>query len=105
MSKTACPIFEDSFVTAHQDRYELMCGLHAYNKINDKSTDATSLDGTRPLPQYYKIGSLIYLCVSFNFINTWLKVSANNTAWRFYAYQYMMKYLFVKTPKKNHPNS
>ena len=26
------PIFEEVFVTDHQDRYDLMCGLHAYDK-------------------------------------------------------------------------
>ena len=25
-------IFEELFVTSRQDRYDLMCGLHAYNK-------------------------------------------------------------------------
>ena len=32
-------IFEGFFVTSRQDIYDQMCGLHAYNKENDKSTD------------------------------------------------------------------
>ena len=30
------PISEELFVTAHQDRYDLICDLYAYNKENDK---------------------------------------------------------------------
>ena len=30
------PIFEEFFLTAHQARYNQTCGLHAYDKPNDK---------------------------------------------------------------------
>ena len=43
------PIFEELFVTTRQDRYELMCGLYAFDKNNDKSTDATKFGGIIPL--------------------------------------------------------
>ena len=44
------PIFEDFSVTAYQDRYDLMCGLHAYAKEDDKLTYATNFGGGRPKP-------------------------------------------------------
>ena len=34
------PYFSDSFFTSRQDIYDLMCGLRAYDKQNDKSTYA-----------------------------------------------------------------
>ena len=74
------PIFEEFFVTTCQDRYELMCGLHAYNKENDKSTYATDFGVRIPLPDDSKRVSLVYLCVSINFIYTWINVLAHNFA-------------------------
>ena len=50
-----CPIFEEFFVTARQDIYDLMCGLYVYKKDNDKSTGATNFGGGRPLKEYYTI--------------------------------------------------
>ena len=51
-----------------------MCSLHAYNKENYKSTDATDFGGGRPLPEYSKTDSLVSLCVSIKFIDTCLNV-------------------------------
>ena len=70
------PIFEEFFVTDHQDRYDLMCGLHAYYKENDKSTDEKHFCGGRPIPDDSTKVSLVYLCVSINFIDTWPNVLA-----------------------------
>ena len=53
-----------------------MRGLHAYNKYNDKSTGATDFGDGRPLPEDSTINSLIYLCVSINFIETWINALA-----------------------------
>ena len=47
--KQSGSIFEELFVTSRQDRYELMCVLHAYDKENGKSTDATDFGGKRPV--------------------------------------------------------
>ena len=33
------PIFEVYFLTALQDRYKLMCGLHAYNNIHQQLSE------------------------------------------------------------------
>ena len=44
------PLFEEFFVTARQDSYGLICGLHAYDKRKYKSTGATYFHGVRPLP-------------------------------------------------------
>ena len=68
------PIFEEFFVTDHQDRYDLMCGLHAYYKENDKSTDEKHFCGGRPIPDDSTTISLVSLCVSNNFIDTCLNV-------------------------------
>ena len=47
-----------------------MCGLHAYNKENDKSTDETKFGGGRHIKDDSTKVSLISLCVSINFIDT-----------------------------------
>ena len=36
------PIFEELFLTERQYTHDLMCGLHDYEKNNDKSTDTTN---------------------------------------------------------------
>ena len=72
------PIFENLFVAALQYIYEMMCGLHAYDKKYYKSTDATSFGSGNPLPEYSTINYFIYLCVSINFIETWLKTLTDN---------------------------
>ena len=46
------PKFDDLFITARQYMYGLMCGLQAYGKLNNKSTDATSFGGGRNLPEF-----------------------------------------------------
>ena len=48
-----------------------MCGLHAYEKENDKQTDATECCGGITLSSNYTINPLVYLCVSIKFIDTW----------------------------------
>ena len=87
-------ILEDFFVTTFQDRYTLICGLHSYEKIDDKSTDSAISGSGRPLPEYYTIDSIVYLCVSLNFIVIWLKSLTNHFPWRSFIYQYHMKVLF-----------
>ena len=82
-----------------------MCGLHAYDKLNDKSTNASIFCGGRSLPEYYTIDSLVYLCVSINFIDTWLKALENNSALSFCAYQYNMKELSENTYYNTNPNT
>ena len=54
-----------------------MCVLHAYRKENDKSSDATNFGGGRPIPYNSTRISLVYLCVSINFIETWLNILDN----------------------------
>ena len=66
------PYFSGSFFTSCQDIYDLMCGLRAYDKQNDKLTYAKKIGSVRPLPEYSEINPLIYLCVGINFIYTWL---------------------------------
>ena len=39
------PLFKELFVTAREDRYDLFCGLHVYNKRKETSIGATDLHG------------------------------------------------------------
>ena len=80
--KTYMGLYEYFFVTSLQDRYKLICGLHVYEKLNDKSTDAEIFGGGRSLLEDSTIDSIVSLCVSLNFIYTLLKALANNFAWR-----------------------
>ena len=75
-----------------------MCGLHAYNKENDKSTYATDFGVRIPLPDDSKRVSLVYLCVSINFIYTWINVLAHNFAWRFCENQENTEEILKKIP-------
>ena len=68
-----------------------MCGLYAYNKENDRSTYATNFVGGRPIPDYSTLISLVSLCVSIKFIDTWLNALAKTLAWRCCDYQENMK--------------
>ena len=71
-------IFEDFFVTARRNRYELMCGLYAHKNQNYDPTYETIFSSKRPLPNDSTKKSLVFLYVGLNFINTCLKVLANN---------------------------
>ena len=62
------PIFQDFFVTARQDIYAILCVLHEYEKLNDKSSDATKFGGGIILPEYSTIDSLVYLFSKIKFI-------------------------------------
>ena len=88
-------VFEYLFVTAYQDRYELMCGLNAYDKLHKTFSLSVSAGSGLPLPNDSTTDSLKYLGVIINFIYTWLKVLESNLAWICTAYQYKTKELFV----------
>ena len=64
-----------------------MCGLYAYDKENDNSTDATNFGDVIPIPDDYNKFYLVSLCLSINFTYTWINVLENNSAWRYCAYQ------------------
>ena len=64
-----------------------MCGLHAYDKNNDTSTNATKFGGGIPLQADSKINPIVSLCVRINFIDTWIFALEINFAWRCCAYQ------------------
>ena len=51
-----------------------MCGLHAYNKENDNSTDATNVFSGIPIPDDSTKVSIVSICVGINFIDTWLNI-------------------------------
>ena len=44
-------LFEELFVTARQDRFDIMCGLHNYEKCKYESTGETNFHGDRPIPE------------------------------------------------------
>ena len=51
-----------------------MCGLYAYNKSNDNSTDEIEFGGGILPPEDSKINLLVYLFVCINLIDSWLNV-------------------------------
>ena len=51
-----------------------MYGLYSHDKENDKSDDETDFGGVRPLLENYTTDSIVYHCVSINFIDSWLNV-------------------------------
>ena len=59
-----------------------MCVLHAYDKNNDKSTDAKKIDGGIPLPSDSTINPLASLCVGINMLDTWINALENNFVYR-----------------------
>ena len=63
------PLFEDFFVISREGRYDLMCGLHAYNKRQENSTNQTDFSGGQTLPEDSNIIPRISICVTINFID------------------------------------
>ena len=63
-----------------------MCCLNAYDKENDNSTNATNFGGGRPMPDDSTSVSLVSLCVSINFIETWINVLSKTFECRCCAY-------------------
>ena len=49
------PLLWEFFTTEGQDRYALMCELHAYNKRKENSTGATDFHGCWPLQEYFQM--------------------------------------------------
>ena len=86
--------FEEFFVTAHQDRYDLMCVLHANDKPNYKSTGATYFYSDRPVTEYLSVSIFVSLCVTINFIGIWIKTLDKNIACCCLAYQNKTKEIF-----------
>ena len=72
--------------------------LHAYDKQNGKSTDAIKLGGRIPIPEDSTINNIVTLCVSINFIDTWLNILAETILWRCCEYQDKIKELFKQNP-------
>ena len=56
------------FFTARQYRYELICSLHAYDKLHEKPSDKMKFGGGRSLPNYSTIDPINSLSVSIKFI-------------------------------------
>ena len=58
-----------------------MCGLHAYDKNNDRSTDATNFGGGRPLPEDSTMDPLIFFLFSIEFIDTCFNALEESFSW------------------------
>ena len=71
-----------------------MCGLHAYKKNNDKSTNATKCFVERFLPADSKRNPLGCLCVIINLIDTWPNALETKNTCRYCAYQEKIKEIF-----------
>ena len=80
-------VFEDFFVTAHQDRWNLVYSLKAYYNQHEKLLEVFIFGGGIPLPHDSATGAPRSLSVSINFIETWLKALSSNSSWSFCAYQ------------------
>ena len=94
------PLSEELSVTAREDRYDIMCRLHASDKRKEKSIGATYFHGGRPLPEDSNINTIISLCVTKCFIEAWIYTLDKNIALLFLAYQDKMKHFFQKIPKE-----
>ena len=68
-----------------------MCGLNAYDKKYDKSTDATNFGGRRPLAENSTIDSIVSIYIIINLMETWINALANNVLCRYCEYQEKMK--------------
>ena len=53
-------LFEEFFVTARQDGYDIMGGLNSYDKRKYKSTCATYFHGGTPLQEDSSENNIIY---------------------------------------------
>ena len=78
-----------------------MCGLHVFDKQNNKSTNATNFGVGKPQTESSTINTLVYLCVSMNFIYNWISTLSNSFAWRCRAYRDKMKESFEQIPTEN----
>ena len=68
------------FVTEHQERYDLMCGLHAYEKRKYKYTGAAYFHVGWPLPEDSSVNPLVSRFVTIKFIYIWIKKLDKNIA-------------------------
>ena len=90
-----------SFVTIHQYRYALMCEIKARDKINKNPSDYMRSGVRRPITQEPTTYALAPLCVSFNFIDTWLKPLESKHGWHWLAYKENIKEQLKHIPTKN----
>ena len=84
-------LFEELFVAACEDRYDVMCGLYAHDQHKEKSTGETDFHGGQPIPRDSNVIPLISLCVTINFIGDCINILDRNITWRCLAYQDKMK--------------
>ena len=77
-----------------------MSVLYSYSHRKEQSTGATYFYGGQPLPSDSNVILIIYLCVTMNFIETWIKKLNRNIAWNCLAFQDNMKEKFQKFLKK-----
>ena len=73
-------LYKELFVTSREDIYDLMCGLHAYKKLKERSTGATDFHRGQPLQKDSNVNPIISLCVTINFIDTWSNTFDENNA-------------------------
>ena len=66
-------VFEELFVTARQDRYNIICSLNHYKAVNKASSDYISSGGGISITKVSINDALKFICVSLNFIETPLK--------------------------------
>ena len=89
------------YLSPQVNTYMNWCVAYMHRLKNDKSTDAMSFRGKRPLPEISTLNYLISLCVGINFIDTWLRTVVYEFAYSCCSYQYNSKNL--KKKLKNRP--
>ena len=74
-----------------------MCVLYAYDKYNDKSAYATDFGSGIPRQEASTTNPPVSICVSTNFIYTWINKLENNFAWSCCSYQEKMREILEKS--------
>ena len=66
-------VFEYFYVAEHQDIYELICEMSAYETSHRKFSDSVIIGGGIPIPDTSTTDVLKSLCLSIIFLDSWLK--------------------------------
>ena len=65
----------------------LRCVLYAYVQLKEKSTGAKDFHRGRHLQEDSNVIPTMYICVTINFIDTWINTLYKNISWRCLVYK------------------
>ena len=92
------PLFDELFVTELQNRYNITCGLHAYDKRKYLSTGTTYFHGGQTLLKGSNKNPLISLCVAIKFLENLINKLEKKIVWRCLTYQNKTNEIFQNIP-------